>query len=215
MFLENIVGAASRVKILRTLTEVAAGFTLEELEKETNLSRGIIHKEVRRLVKASMLVEIKAKGKLKAYRININHPYYSGLVSLFGEEKLFGRKNVIILKIWNTLESLTAAIVGNDKDLNIVTINLFGSHARGTAALTSDVDLLIVLREKTQEHKSSLIEICKKYGEKAGISINPVFMTAEEYKLEFKRKTSFIDQMNRSSIALYFDTEKLTGGTYG
>ena len=83
MFVEDLLGASSKVKILRTLTEVAAGFTLSELENETGLSRGIVHKGTRRLVKEGVVIEVASKGKLKAYRINVNHPHHNQIASLF------------------------------------------------------------------------------------------------------------------------------------
>ena len=206
MFVENLLGAASRVKILRTLTEVAAGFTLNELEKETGLSRGIVHKEVKRLLKDSILVEIRSKGKLKSYRLNGNNPHHDQIAGLFGKEKAFDRKNVVILAVWNMLESVVSAIADKqkvDKDGNLQAVKLFGSHARGTAAITSDIDLLIILRRKNPEEEDTILAVCERYGKKLKTKINPVFMTAERYAQELKTRATFIDQVNRGSIDLY------------
>lgn len=206
MFVENLLGAASRVKILRTLTEVTTGFTLSELEKETGLSRGIVHKEVKRLVGEKVVVEVESKGKLKAYRINVNHHQCKHLFSLFGMEKLIDRRNVVILAVWNILESLVAAVADKkkaDKGGNIQAVKLFGSHARGTAAITSDIDLLIILKGKNREVENAVLTSCEKYGKKIKAKINPVFMTSELYAHEFTAKTAFIDQINRGSIDLY------------
>ncbi len=215
MFIEALIGTASRVKILRTLSEVTVGFTIKELEKETGLSRGIIHKDVKRLTKSSVLVEIKAKGKLKAYRINVNHPYYGGLVSLFGQEKLFGRKNVVILSVWNMLGALTSDIIEGDKKSNIAAIKLFGSHARGTAAITSDVDLLVVLNEKNPAKETEVLETCERHGKKINAKINTVFMTTDGYKEGLAKKTALTDQINRGGIDLYYDLEKIIGDSNG
>ncbi len=214
MFIENLLGTGSRVKILRTLTEIAAGFTLNELEKETGLSRGILHKEVKSLLMHGVLVEIGSKGKLKAYRLNVNHPYHEQIVGLFGREKLTERRNVVILAVWNMLESVGSAIVDKmrvDNNGNIQSIKLFGSHARGTAALTSDIDLLIILWGKNPRDENTVLAACEKYGKKLKTKINPVFMTAERYAQELTMKTAFIDQVNRGSIDLYFDGKQHYG----
>ena len=203
MFVENILGAASRVKILRTLTEIASGFTLSELEKETGLSRGIIHKEVKRLVKQGVIVAIESKGKLKAYRINTDHQHYSQISQLFETEKISDRRKVVILAVWNVLEAMVSAIADNDKKRNVFLIKLFGSHARGTAAITSDIDLLVVMHEKNSDQETTVLEMCEKYGKKINVNINPVFMTSERYAEEFNKKTAFMDQINRGSIDLY------------
>lgn len=215
MFVENLLGASSKVKILRTLAEVAAGFTLSELENETGLSRGIVHKEIKKLAKEGVVIEVASKGKLKAYRINVNHPYYSGLVSLFGQEKLFGRKNVIILPVWNMLEALTSHLIESDKKSNIAAIKLFGSHARGTSATTSDIDLLVVLNEKNPAQETDVLETCERYGNKINAKINTVFMTTDSYKEESARKTALIDQINRGGIDLYYDLGKIIGDANG
>ncbi len=206
MFVENLLGASSRIKILRTLTEVTTGFTLSELEKETGLSRGIVHKEVKRLVGEKIVVEVESKGKLKAYRINVNHHHCKHLFSLFSAEKLIDRRNVVILAVWNMLESLVSAIVDPKKvgkDGDIQAVKLFGSHARGTAAITSDIDLLVILRAKKSYAEDAVLAACEKYGKKIKIKINPVFMTSERYAQELAAKTAFIDQVNRGSIDLY------------
>jgi predicted nucleotidyltransferase len=203
MFVENVLGAASRVKILRTLVEIPAGFTLSELEKESGLSRGIVHKEVRRLVRQEIVAETESKGKLKVYRINVNHPCNNQIVGLFSKEKLTYRRNVVILAVWNILETAISVMVDNDKKSNIFLIKLFGSHARGTAAITSDIDLLVVMHEKNGNEETRILEICEKYGKKAGAKINPVFMTSKRYAEEFNRKTAFLEQVGRSNIDLY------------
>ncbi|MBI2176100.1 nucleotidyltransferase domain-containing protein [Candidatus Woesearchaeota archaeon] len=208
MFVESLLGAASRVKILRTLTEVTTGFTLSELENETGLSRGIVHKEVKRLTGEKIVVEAESKGKLKVYRINVNHNHSKNLFSLFSAEKLIDRRNVVILAVWNVLESLVSAIVNKkkiEKGGSIQIVKLFGSHARGTAALTSDIDLLIILWGKNPEDEANILAACEKYGKKLKTKINPVFMTAERYTKELATKTAFIDQVNRGSIDLYFN----------
>lgn len=205
MFIENILGAASRVKILRTLTEITTGFTLIELERETGLSRGIVHKEAKRLAGEKIVVQAESKGKLKFYRINVNHNHCKNLFSLFSTEKLIDRRNVVMLAVWNVLESAVSAIIDKkfDKDSNVSSIKLFGSHARGTAAITSDIDLLIVMREKNAAAEAVMLGLCEKYGKKLKTKINPVFMTLNVYETELKKKTAFAEQINRGSIDLY------------
>ncbi len=206
MFIETLLGAASRVKILRTLTEVTTGFTLSELEKETGLSRGIVHKEVKRLVGEKVVAEVESKGKLKVYRINVNHNHCKNLFSLFAMEKLIDRRNVVILAVWNILESVVSEIADKkkaDKGGNIQSVKLFGSHARGTAAITSDIDLLVILKGKSPEAENAVLTSCEKYGKKIKTKINPAFMTSEQYAHELAVKTAFIDQINRGSIDLY------------
>lgn len=201
MFIENVLGTSSKVKILRTLIEVSTGFTLLELQKETGLSRGIVHKDIREFVRRGIIKEIKSLGKQKAYRISIEHPYYAQLINLFQTEKQTDRRNVVILAVWNILESLVSTIT--DKNSNIHSIKLFGSHARGTAAITSDIDVLILLLERNAEQETTIITKCDEHGNKIGIKINPVFIKAAKYADEFNKGTQLTDQISRGSIDLY------------
>lgn len=88
MFIENILGTESKIKILRSLLEINTGFTIEELEKETGLSRGIIHRELRRLEKSKIIQQVEKKGKLGYYKIDLNNQYSQLLAKLFEIEKL-------------------------------------------------------------------------------------------------------------------------------
>ncbi len=201
MFIENVLGTSSKVKILRTLIEVSTGFTLLELQKETGLSRGIVHKAIREFVRRGIIIKIKSLGKQKAYRISIEHQYYAQLINLFQTEKQTDRRNVVILAVWNILESLVSTIT--DKNSNIHSIKLFGSHARGTAAITSDIDLLILLLERNAEQEATIITKCDEHGDKIGIKINPAFMKAAKYADEFSKGTQLTDQIGRGGIDLY------------
>ena len=110
MFIETLFGTSSSVKILRTLSEIPTAFTIEELQKETGLSRGIVHKTIKRLLNEGVIVEIESKGKLRTFRLNVNHGYYTRLTGLFLFEKQVYRRNVVLLNVWNNLESLVSSI---------------------------------------------------------------------------------------------------------
>src|SRR3989338_7544269 len=159
MFIETLFGTSSSVKILRTLSEIPTAFTIEELQKETGLSRGIVHKTIKRLLNEGVIVEIESKGKLRTFRLNVNHGYYTRLTGLFLFEKQVYRRNVVLLNVWNNLESLVSSIT--TKKLDVSYIYLFGSHSRGTAAVTSDIDLFIVTGEKNPAKEKIIFSVCE------------------------------------------------------
>ena len=145
MFIENIIGTESKVKIIRTLLEINTGFTLTDLEKETGLSRGIIHKEVKRLLQLHVIIEVQKQGKLTFYKINLENQYVQILAKLFDLEKLQERKNKTPLPTWNFLSLITNKLL--TKNLPIKHIVLYGSTARGTSTIHSDIDLLIITQD--------------------------------------------------------------------
>ena len=207
MFIETLFGTSSSVKILRTLSEIPTAFTIEELQKETGLSRGIVHKTIKRLLNEGVIVEIESKGKLRTFRLNVNHGYYTRLTGLFLFEKQVYRRNVVLLNVWNNLESLVSSIT--TKKLDVSYIYLFGSHSRGTAAVTSDIDLFIITEQKNLEDEKIILSICDKYSKKLFARINMIIMTFEEYETEREKKTAFIEQIQRGSIELFRDSWQL------
>jgi len=71
---------------------------------------------------------------------------------------------------------------------DLVSIVLFGSHARGTAEKYSDIDLLLVVKDlPTFNERIPLIsEICYQMLIKHKVSISPILMTPEEFKKDIK-----------------------------
>jgi len=201
MFLENVIGSSSKVKILRTLSEINIGFSIKELENETGLSRGIIHREVTRLKKEDVLIEIRSKGKLKAYKLNLDSQYSQLITKLVDLEKVKDRENKVILRTWNILEFIVDFTV--NKKISVVSIMLFGSQARGAATVTSDIDLLFVLNNPNKDDEDKIYNICSHYSKKMEASINPVIMNLKQFEDESKRKTKFIDEINKSRIEIY------------
>ena len=205
--IKTLFGTSSSIKILRTLSEIPAAFTIEELQKETGLSRGIVHKTINELNRNRFVVDIESKGKLMMFRLNVEHDYYTHIIDIFSFEKKIYRRNVVILNVWNVLESVVSSII--NKKINVVSIWLFGSQARGTAAVTSDVDLFIITEQKNLEDEKIILSICDKYSKKLFARINMIIMTFEEYETEREKKTAFIEQIQRGSIELFRDSWQL------
>ncbi len=200
MFVEDIVGSESKVKILRTLIEINSSLSLEDLEKETKISRGILHREVKKLENNKIIIGIRAKGKLKHYRINVYNEYSFLFIKLFDVEKIQERKNKILLSTWNLLHLLVKKIYLSGK-IELKGAILFGSTARGTASLYSDIDILILISNNGNTNKLHKIanEIQKKIKNKINLNI----MTIDEYNNDQKIKTSFIMEVNKDGIDLY------------
>ena len=206
VFADNLLGTSSKIKILRTLSETNTAYTIAELENETGLSRGIVHREVTRLSKKGVLFDIKSVGKERAYRINMDNPYSQLISDFFSLEKKMERKNKVILKVWNILESVVAYVMVGK--LDIVSVMLFGSHVRGMATPRSDIDILIVAKKDYSFFKDKLSRLFKRYESKLKAKINPVYMSLEIYNNEQRIKTHFINEINKGNIELYGNLTK-------
>ena len=200
MFIEDILGTESKIKILRTLAETNSSLSLEDLEKETKISRGILHKEVKRLETNKMIIGIKGRGKLKFYRLNLDNEYCSLIVRTFETEKIKERKNKILLATWNLLQLITKGISLEYKE-KIRALILFGSTARGTSSLYSDIDLLAIISIDARRDK--LQDIIDNVQSKIKNKINLNVMTVDEFKEAQDKKTTFVMEINKDGIDLY------------
>jgi len=195
MFIENLIGSKAKVKILRVLAEVRTAYSLKDLEAETGLSLSIVHKSAEELVDEGMLIKIKGKRKQRLYKFNTDSAFAASIFDLFRIEKTRQRKEIIFLHTWSILEDITSRIK-NISDLII----LFGSQARGDATLDSDIDLLIIAEDKSQERILDLIN-----NTKVKNKINPTLINLKTFQNDIKNNTLFYKNIKKDSIILYLD----------
>jgi predicted nucleotidyltransferase len=98
-------------------------------------------------------------------------------------------KEEVIQKIRNKLESL-------NKELPITLLALFGSYAKGTQTVASDIDVLIVYKGK---ERKDAYKIAKKV---LGIPGLELHIYSEE---EYKKMVCTIKRMLRNSVILWQD----------
>ena len=192
MFLENVLGSRTKIKILRVLTEKRTAYTLKNLKEETNLSLGISHQACEELVEEKVLIKMKGTGKERLYKFNSNTALAAPLFEMFKTEKTRQRKEVILLHTWNVLESF---VLKHKKRAHLVL--LFGSQARGDATLRSDIDVLIVLRNINDRKQIT------KTKEKKEISQTILSLAA--FKEEANNNTLFYGNLKKDSVLLYIN----------
>ncbi len=85
---------------------------------------------------------------------------------------------------------------------NLVFIKLFGSEARGNAGTESDIDVLIVLKNRNFVNSSKiyklLFELDPYYKYKISLSI----FSQEEYKKNEQMGSFFIENINEEAVLL-------------
>ena len=190
MFIENILGSRTKVKILRVLTEVRTAYALKDLSKETGLSLSITHQAAEELAEERVLIRIKGTKKERLYKCNAESAFASALFEIFKIEKTTQRQDVIFLKIWNVVETILAK---TKKDIDLMI--LFGSQARGTATLRSDIDVLIIPKGKD-------IHLTEKM-EKNDPKINVLPMRLEEFKEHMRNETPLYKNLKKDAIILF------------
>ncbi|MBI2146660.1 nucleotidyltransferase domain-containing protein [Candidatus Woesearchaeota archaeon] len=185
MFLENILGSRTKVKLLRVLSEARTAYSLKSLKKETALSLGITHKAAEELAEENIVIKIKGTGKERLYKFNSHGEFAGPIFDLFRTEKTRQRREVIFLHTWSVLENFVSKNRGK-----VDLILLFGSVARGDATLQSDIDVLVIPRS----NKDFIEKINK---------INPTILNLAAFKEEIAHNTLFYRNLKKDALILY------------
>lgn len=86
--------------------------------------------------------------------------------------------------------------------LDIEAVRLYGSKARGTAGKESDVDVLILVRERTSEIDDATIAIVCDILDEFGVFIETVTMTTSSYRGAVAGEYPFALNVERESVRL-------------
>jgi len=146
------------------------GFTINEIAKELKQYYSFVNRIVNRLAEENILIAKKA-GRAYLCSLNLNEEKTFALLSLAEIERKeeFYKKNK---KLKLILEDFINSVRNN-----VRSIVLFGSYAKGISTEKSDIDLLLISKNKFPIEKIAR-EIYSKYG----IEINTVVLTEMEFK---------------------------------
>jgi predicted nucleotidyltransferase len=172
---ELMFGAYRRELLAQLLLRPDEDFHLRELERMTGIPAGSLHRELKALFEAGLLLK-ERQGNQVRYQANRASPVYEELASIF--RKTVGLAGVLS----DALTDLSGTI-----DLAFV----FGSLAVGRQKYSSDVDLMII-------GDISLLEAVKALASaqvKLGREINPVVMTAGKFGSQAEKKERFISRV--------------------
>ena len=137
MQLLNILGTKNNIKVIRTLVRHKDWeFNISEFSKDTKLNKGVLSRIVKKLEKENV-IKVNRKGKILLFKINKDNLFIKNvIIPLFEKEQTFFKEH-----LKNKLINL--------KEENVLSIILYGSYASGEANLTSDIDIMVVIKNKT------------------------------------------------------------------
>lgn len=184
MSVEGVLSSPSKVQVLRVLSDSSSAYSPQELEQETTKNISVIYDAVRELEDEGVIKSVKANGRKNYYRLNKDSSICKQVKQLFKAEKEeYGLEEMpaylvnIILDVANKLKS---------KVEGIEMILLFGSIARGNFTPESDIDLYLVLKEKTTEKENKIYDILGNYDKE----FSAVIRDEEGYESDFIDETS-------------------------
>lgn len=160
--LDHILGARSKVAALRILFNSKVGLSGSAVAKRARMGLLAIQNALADLERLGV-VQVERGSVEHRYRMNFNHYLVKG-----GLRALFEAERGIVKTLASELRPLLEG--------NVVTAGLFGSFARGSAAASSDIDLLVIVETTKQRERVSalLSDKLPEFAERYGLPLQPV-----------------------------------------
>jgi len=156
--LEQVLGAKSKVAVLRSLFHSKLGHSGSAIARQTSMALFAVQKTLATL-EGIGLVNVERGSAENRYRLNTQHYLVAnGLRALFeGERRM---PQALARQLSNLLKG------------KVVAAGLFGSFTRGTAGAGSDIDLFVVVKTLADKERVSRIlsdagaqaDLARRYG---------------------------------------------------
>ncbi|PIQ95177.1 MAG: hypothetical protein COV68_00590 [Nitrospirae bacterium CG11_big_fil_rev_8_21_14_0_20_41_14] len=193
--LDKILSKETKVKILRFLCKTEAEWSGRQIAKEIKVSPAACHKALRELNNEGALL-LRGIEKSNLYSLNKENLIVSDLL-----KPLYERESKIPDEIYEGIVRNISSLVIKD----IVSIAVFGSVKKRKERPTSDIDLLVLV--KNSENKGEVEEDFGKVNEKSisrfGNTVSPYIQTVEEFNLKYKKGLSLIKNILKSHRLLF------------
>ncbi len=193
--LDKILNNEVKVKILRFLCKTEAEWSGRQIAQEIKVSPAAAHKALRELNNERALL-LRSIGRSYLYRLNEENLIVSDLL-----KPLYEKENKIPDEVYESIVRNISSLVIND----IVSIVVFGSVERRKERPTSDIDILVLV--KNPENKGEVEEDFGKVNEKIigrfGNTVSTYIQTVEEFKLKYKKGLSLVKNILKSHGLLF------------
>jgi len=170
MLTDLLLGDYRKKLLSQLLLHPDTDYHVRELARLTGTSPGSLHKELARLAAAGLLLR-KAQGNQVRYQANRQCPVFPELAGL-------------LRKTTGAAELLARALA----PLQPVLALIFGSVARGTEVVGSDVDVLVV----TERGFGEVVRALHSAQTTLGREINPVVYTPAELQGHVAEQDPFV-----------------------
>lgn len=193
MLIEPILGYKSSLRILSLLFETPRKLvSRKELFEFTKLGNAPLSKGLSRLVKARIIF-LEKKGKKEFYYVNIGNDYTKLIKELWISEKKDTRQLDYDVKI--IVSEFVRQLLDVSSDVKKVI--LFGSWAKGTASIKSDIDLAIIF-EKELKSEIEITRFVKNLEQKFKKEIQVHYFTERT----FNNKNKLTLEIKRDGISM-------------
>ena len=192
------------ILILKTMSrDLGKWYYTRELAKLSKVSLGTVSSEFSKLVREG-LVEQKAEGQEKYYKLNLTNSKTRKLCELFendDKEKLYSKNRRLA---W-VLEDFTKKV--SDFAPEVQSIVLFGSAARGQAIARSDIDILVLVPNYEEgQFKILMNSVDKVAGEVSGrhpAKLAPIVMMTKDFERSIRDEKRFAIDVLKDGVVLF------------
>ncbi len=162
-------------------------YHVREIARLTNTTAGTLHRELSKLAKANVLLR-ELSGNQVYYQANRNFPIYTEIASIL--KKTSGLVDVLFDYLAPLSDKIEVAFI-------------FGSVAKGTEHLGSDLDILIIGDIDFTEIVTALYSAQSSLGRE----INPKVYSREQWKTCLQKQDIFIQEVLKNPKLFIMGTE--------
>jgi len=193
--LDKILNNEIKVKILRFLCKTEAEWSGRQIAQEIKVSPAACHKALRELNNERVLL-LRSIGRSYLYRLNKENLIISELL-----KPLYERESKIPDDVYRAIVKNISSLVIKD----IISIAVFGSIKKGKERPTSDIDLLVLVRNSEDKRKveEDFGKVNEKIIGKFGNTISSYIQSIKEFKLKYKKGLALVKNILKSHRLLF------------
>jgi predicted nucleotidyltransferase len=167
-------------------------FYIREIARRTNTNPKDVYSWVGEARENGLIQEHSKAGRTKYYRLNLDNQITQKIVELM----LATNASSIVKNefFYELVSELT-------KGMGVISIILYGSHARGTASEKSDVDLLVVVNNDVKPRR--IRYLCEAVADRYARKVEPVIVTEREFSKMLHEEGKFIKNVMSDGVPLY------------
>ena len=189
-FLDDILGQKSKLKALRFLSVFKKEVSIRELSREIKITPPNLSIILNDLEEQGALVGQQI-GTSIVYTLNEGHFLVDEIIKpLFKKES--GSRSELAEKIKKSV------------NLSYDSLILFGSIARGEEHSQSDIDLAVIINDKSDasDAEAKILEFNPAIARKFGNSLSPVVIKRSDFIERFKKKDKLILEIAKEGILI-------------
>jgi len=191
------------ISILRVMhPQFHRWFYTRELSRLAGVSTWVVSREFSRLVR-QRIVKQRQEGREKYYALDLSNPKTRALCQLFESERREALFEDDRRLAW-ALEEFSKRVL--DFLSQVQSLVLFGSAARGEMTKTSDVDVLAVVPNLTEELFDQLMKNVDKLARDVTatypVNLAPITMTLKDFEAAVREKKRIAQDIMRDGIIL-------------